>query len=520
MLVEDWCQQYPSHSVGSLVFGPDGALYASGGDGASFNFADWGQRAAPRTRSFTPQEPVRRPTERCDDTADRRGRRAALAGPPHDCRRGGGTGYLDAVLGSSPSAYWRLGEASGTVADDRIGSADGTYINAPTLGVPGATGDGNTAVRLTAADSEYVNVPALTTLPSPLTIESWVNSNGLPVSDAGIAGWFQSDTFKSALYWAGTTEVRFSSTSTGDAPLIASGLSQLTSGWHHLVGTYDGANARLYLDGAIIAGPTPKTLVGGASSTSFKVGQYGAPWRTYSNASFDEVAVYNRALSAAEVAAHYAARNGSGSRRSRSASTARSCGSTRRPARACPATRSRRAPMRTPAGSSPTACATRSGSTFRPGTNELWVGDVGWNTWEEINRIPNATDAVAENFGWPCYEGARRQSGYDGANLSICENLYAAGAGAIAAPYYTYNHSRQGRRRRDLPDRAAPSITGHRVLPGGGRVVSRPSYRRRRVLRRPQPELHLVHAEGHQRPAGPEPASRRSSTAPPTRWTS
>ncbi len=40
VLIEDWCQQYPSHSVGSLAFGADGALYVSGGDGASFNFAD------------------------------------------------------------------------------------------------------------------------------------------------------------------------------------------------------------------------------------------------------------------------------------------------------------------------------------------------------------------------------------------------------------------------------------------------------------------------------------------------
>ncbi|TDV50946.1 PQQ-dependent sugar dehydrogenase [Actinophytocola oryzae] len=74
---------------------------------------------------------------------------------------------------------------------------------------------------------------------------------------------------------------------------------------------------------------------------------------------------------------------------------------------------------------------------FRPGTGELWAGDVGWDTWEEINRIPDATDAVAENFGWPCYEGAARQPGYDGANLDVCESLYGTGQ---TAPYYTYNH--------------------------------------------------------------------------------
>ncbi|MGX7827925.1 PQQ-dependent sugar dehydrogenase [Actinokineospora sp. 24-640] len=76
---------------------------------------------------------------------------------------------------------------------------------------------------------------------------------------------------------------------------------------------------------------------------------------------------------------------------------------------------------------------------FRPGTQELWLGDVGWGTWEEINRIPNATDAVAENFGWPCFEGTGRQSGYDGANLTVCESLYTSGG--QTAPHYAYNHS-------------------------------------------------------------------------------
>jgi uncharacterized repeat protein (TIGR01451 family) len=80
--------------------------------------------------------------------------------------------------------------------------------------------------------------------------------------------------------------------------------------------------------------------------------------------------------------------------------------------------------------------------TIRPGTNEVWLGDVGWNTWEEINRIANPLGPV-ENFGWPCYEGNGRQSGYDSPNLNICENLYLQGPGAVVAPYFTYNHSAQ-----------------------------------------------------------------------------
>jgi glucose/arabinose dehydrogenase len=47
VLINDWCQQYPSHSIGSLGFGADGRLYVSGGDGASFNFTDYGQDGNP-----------------------------------------------------------------------------------------------------------------------------------------------------------------------------------------------------------------------------------------------------------------------------------------------------------------------------------------------------------------------------------------------------------------------------------------------------------------------------------------
>jgi glucose/arabinose dehydrogenase len=75
----------------------------------------------------------------------------------------------------------------------------------------------------------------------------------------------------------------------------------------------------------------------------------------------------------------------------------------------------------------------------KPGTDEIWVGDVGWAEWEEINRISNPTDSTVENFGWPCYEGNGRQPGYDAANLNICENLY--NSSAHTPPNFTYNHS-------------------------------------------------------------------------------
>jgi glucose/arabinose dehydrogenase/PKD repeat protein len=79
---------------------------------------------------------------------------------------------------------------------------------------------------------------------------------------------------------------------------------------------------------------------------------------------------------------------------------------------------------------------------IRPGTNEVWVGDVGWDEWEEINRIADVRGSV-ENFGWPCYEGDRtgsaRQPGYDSANVAICENLYGQ-PNAVVPPYVSYKH--------------------------------------------------------------------------------
>jgi glucose/arabinose dehydrogenase len=47
LIPEEWCQQFSSHSIGDLRFGPEGALYVSGGDGASFSGTDYGQLGEP-----------------------------------------------------------------------------------------------------------------------------------------------------------------------------------------------------------------------------------------------------------------------------------------------------------------------------------------------------------------------------------------------------------------------------------------------------------------------------------------
>ncbi len=73
--------------------------------------------------------------------------------------------------------------------------------------------------------------------------------------------------------------------------------------WHHFVATKDGGEAKLYLDGAEIHAGS------GAGSTSATT-----PWHVmrngtrsvFSEGDADEVALYTRALTAAEVADHYA----------------------------------------------------------------------------------------------------------------------------------------------------------------------------------------------------------------------
>ena len=71
---------------------------------------------------------------------------------------------------------------------------------------------------------------------------------------------------------------------------------------------------------------------------------------------------------------------------------------------------------------------------FRPGTSDLWIGDVGQSNWEEIDILP--VSSTARNFGWPCYEGNGVKSGFGG--LTLCSALDQS---STRGPHFTYSHS-------------------------------------------------------------------------------
>ena len=63
--------------------------------------------------------------------------------------------------------------------------------------------------------------------------------------------------------------------------------------------------------------------------------------------------------------------------------------------------------------------------TLRPGTSEIWAGDVGDATWEEIDRLSNPLASTVANYGWPCYEGNGLHTSYSSLNLNQCSTLIA-----------------------------------------------------------------------------------------------
>ena len=212
-----------------------------------------------------------------------------------------GAGYRDAVLGDGPVGYWRLGEASGTSAADETGANPGSYNGGVTLGVAGALqGDPNTAVRLNGS-SGYVNVPNSASLQfgDTFSYEAWVKRATLGTDQR----LFSKGQNGALLQLAGANnKLRFAKSGASDIAYSTKAITDTTT-WHYVVVTKNGASVHIYLDGTDVTGTvTNQTIQNTTNPLNIGRDVYNAQ---YVNGSLDDAAVYNKALTSAQVKAHY-----------------------------------------------------------------------------------------------------------------------------------------------------------------------------------------------------------------------
>jgi hypothetical protein len=214
-----------------------------------------------------------------------------------------GRSYKDTVLASGPVSYWRLGESSGLSAADSTGADTGTYANSPGLGRPAAlAADSDTSVGFDGVD-DAVDVPdsAALDITGPISVEAWIK----------VVAW---DHDWQAIVTKGDTSYRLhrflntdnlSFTADGLSCADVQGTKNVDDGaWHHVVGVWDGTTKSTYVDGVL---DTSCAASGTIATNSYDLGigeNFEQPQRNW-DGSIDDVAVYARALSAAEVQLHY-----------------------------------------------------------------------------------------------------------------------------------------------------------------------------------------------------------------------
>jgi glucose/arabinose dehydrogenase len=81
---------------------------------------------------------------------------------------------------------------------------------------------------------------------------------------------------------------------------------------------------------------------------------------------------------------------------------------------------------------------------FDRGTNDLYIGDVGQNAWEEIDRQPGGSRG-GENYGWVLFEGSHCSADCSSisAVLPIAEYGHVPGGGCSVTGGYVYRGTRQ-----------------------------------------------------------------------------
>jgi hypothetical protein len=209
---------------------------------------------------------------------------------------------------------WWKGEGN---ANDNFGTNNGSLSSAGASYAPGEVGQ---AFRFDGTNG-FLQVPDSPALkPANLTIEAWVWLDpNLPSGNGGEqivfkkntwSAWFEGYSLSKQTIDNGdgtsSDYFQFVVSRDGDQVAINSQTIAQRGVWYHVAATYDGNQSILYVNGAAEASATPGFALD-YDTTPLFIGTTGtwAPYLNMFGGIIDETSIYNRALSAGEIAAIY-----------------------------------------------------------------------------------------------------------------------------------------------------------------------------------------------------------------------
>jgi PKD repeat protein len=233
--------------------------------------------------------------------------------PAGDAVDGQRTVYDSTVLADQPTAYWPMNETGGVTAFDWVDGNNVSVLKNRDVGAE--AGISSTARSYWLGGATWAATNAAEPVSKTFSTELWFKTN----SRAGgqLVGMSTkrdlASPFDRQLYMDTEGRVSFASTDGTVKALTTTGAFN-DGKWHHVVATVGSNGATLYMDGTqrlARADLTAAGMLGGKAFVSFGAHdtpavRYAPPQRFYAG-SLDNVALYDRVLSASDVAAHYAA---------------------------------------------------------------------------------------------------------------------------------------------------------------------------------------------------------------------
>ncbi len=194
------------------------------------------------------------------------------------------------VSNSGLVGYWSFNEGSGLVASDSSGNGNIASVNSATW----TDGKKGRALSFNGSSS-YVSSPTIS-ITNNITASAWVYStnfsqNGFIVGKNNVNEQWELFFEGPLLRWRGGAPTTDTTYCTAPA----------NSQWHHVVATQSGTDASLYIDGVLCDTGTVTAIANG--SGTIDIGRFNGGY--YFNGKIDDVRLYNRVLSATEIANLY-----------------------------------------------------------------------------------------------------------------------------------------------------------------------------------------------------------------------